>query len=77
MKKWFEDRFDEPSSWAAFGGALTFISIITKSDETQMIADAVTQNADTLAQGDYVGAGLNIMAALAFGLGFVKREKAR
>jgi hypothetical protein len=77
MKQWFKDRFDEPTSWIAFAGLLQFAGLMTKSDELPIIADAVSGNANALASGDFVGAGINIISIVALALGFGKREKAR
>lgn len=75
MKNWLKERFSEPSSFAALGGALTFVGLMTKDNNLPVIAEAVTGNAESLASGDYATAILNIGAALAFGLGFIKAEK--
>lgn len=77
MKQWFKDRFDEPTGWLAIAGFLQFVGTMTKVNETPVIVDAVANNATALASGDYVGAGINIFTAVALGLGFSKKEKAK
>ena len=77
MRNWFKDRFDEPTSWLAFGGFLQFIGILTKSDEATIVAQTVADSAEPLASGDYVTAAINIGTALALAFGFAKQEKAR
>ena len=71
---WFRQRFNEPSSFAALGGFFAFLGVVLKDDNLPVIADSVTQNADTLANGDYITAGMNIAATIAFALGFSKKE---
>lgn len=75
MKKWFKERFSEPTSWLAFAGLLQFVGVAAKIEEMPAVADAVAQNAGGLASGDYVGVSVNVMTALALALGFGKREK--
>lgn len=73
--KWFKERFSEASSWSALGGFLVFIGVMAKDENLPQVADTIHQNADILANGDYVTAAVNIAATLAFALGFGKREK--
>ena len=73
--KWFKERFSEPSSWTALGGFLAFIGVLTKDDNLPTIAEGVANQAQTMANGDYVTGIMGIISALAFGLGFAKSEK--
>lgn len=75
MKKWLKERFGEPTSFLALAGTLQFVGLMTKDDNIPVIAESVAQNADQLANGDYIGAAMNIGTMIALGLGFLKREK--
>lgn len=77
MKKWFNERFDEPTSWIATAGFLQLLGIIFKVDEAEIVAESVVNSAEKLAAGDYVSATIDIATGVLLAGGFVKREKAR
>ncbi len=75
IKNWFGARFSESSSWVALGGLLAFAGIMADIEEAPTVVNAIVNNADALAGGDYTATGLQILGGLALAKGFIKPEK--
>lgn len=72
MKNWFKKRAGEPTTYIGFALLIQAIGAFTKMNEAPVIAEAVTQAAEPLAGGDYIGAATIALGGL---LGILMKEK--
>lgn len=74
MRDWFKKRANEPTTYLGLSALITGLGYLFKIEEAPIVADTLTQSAQTLAAGDYITpAGLLIGGIL----GIIKSEKAQ
>lgn len=75
MINWLKDRLKEPTTYLGLTLFAQSAMVLTKSnpEHTEIVTGAIQSAAEPMAQGDYVGAGFGVLAALA---AIFMREKA-
>lgn len=74
MINWLKKRSKEPSTFIGLALLIQAIGVLVKADGVDMLAGAVTEAAQPLASGDYIGAASIGLGGL---MGVLMREKSQ
>lgn len=67
-KSWWQKRIAEPSTWAGFGIFTAGLGTLLKAKGVPEAGQALAQNADQMAAGDYIAPIALILSGLAAAL---------
>lgn len=74
MKNWIKKRADEPTTYLGLSALVAGLGMLFKINEAPMIAETLSQSAQTLAQGDFVTPAALLIGGI---LGMIKAEKGK